>query len=119
MEYQRILRLSILPATGLIFTPYNGNLYIEAYDEHATVKIIVNKTLFSTLVRGLKDHHDREYILNKENDETLGSAIVSFPRIWWINKKYRISVKHLFTKEEWADFLSNLILLERIVCSPS
>ncbi len=115
MEYQRNIILSTLPDTGLLFTLYNHTVYLEAYEGNTTVKIKTDDDLFKTFVKGLKDHINREYVLKCSEDEIIGAAIVQYPRIWWVNKAFRISVKHQFTKEEWSDFLSNLIVLEKYV----
>lgn len=113
MEYMRSLGLN--DGTGLLFTLYDGLVYLEAYEGNITVKIKTDPVLFSTFVSGLKEHINREYVLKTIDDEIVGAAVVQYPRIWWVNKAFRITVKQLFTKDEWADFLSNLIVLEKHV----
>lgn len=115
MDYQRTITLSVLDDTGLLFTLYDGVVYLEAYAGDVSFKIKIDPQLFTTFVVGLKEHINREYVLKCDGDLIVGSAIVQYPRIWWVNKEYRINVKHLFTPEEWSDFLSNLIILERYV----
>jgi hypothetical protein len=109
-DYQRTLILSTLPNTGIIFTWYDHKVYLEAFDEHSTVKIITDPNKFKFFSENL--HSSGEYILCEDTDgEKLGSVLVAYPRVWWYNNKYRIRVLHIFTLEEWQTFSNNLNIL--------
>lgn len=106
-DYQRTLLLSTLPNTGIIFTWYDHKVYLEAFDEHSTVKIITDFNKFKLFAENIS--LNGEYLLHEDADgEKLGSVLVAYPRVWWYNNKYRIRVLHIFTHEEWLSFVHNL-----------